>query len=413
MSSDQTLSVNQHRYALLEVFCQYDLGKLSVSELEDRMKAMNIKPTQAYRSFLRKQCGTLKFNDFVKVLSTSDDRIIDEMMSCPDPSSTDTQSHSPDLHQSRGLGLFNTTLSRYSKTDDFLKWKSAADIHRNEAAAEVETTEFEANHRGSVHSQNVQHIFSPETAKSRVSVYAESMQSTEDDAAKCTDIKQLIQMYCRGSMDVHQFEAKVKAQGIVLNAQQQRIMAKCKIHPNVKLSELHLAFADPKAQSIGNFNVDDAFNAQREPLIFVDHPADIITWNGDDPQVTFREMTKRKTFHQNDQNKDRKSSTDMLHWDEMTNQEFNSSVTRKRPPPKGGLSDPLRSSIVFNDDLCLETAPQTTRPSTAVNVARQSMPDLLKWSHAQKSSAQSATQRGYRVTCERFRHDDRVPYTDC
>lgn len=406
MSCDQTLSVNQHRYALLEVFCQYDLGNLSVSELELRMKEMNIKPTQAYRGYMRKHCGTLKFNEFVKVLSTSDDHIIDEMMS----SATDS-SHSPDLHQSRGVGLFNTTLSRYSKTDDFLKWKSAADIHRNEAAADVDTTEFETNRRGSVHSRNVQHIFSPQTAKGRVSVYAESMQSTED-AAQCTDIKQLIQLYCRGSIDVYQFEAKIKAQGIEMNAQQQRIMAKCKIHPNVKMSELHLAFADPKAQSIGNFNVDDAFNAQREPLIFVDHPADIITWNGDDPQVTFREMTKKKTFHQNDQKKDRKSSTDMLHWEEMTNQEFNSSVTRKRPPPKGGVSDPLRSNIVFNDDLCLQTASQTIR-TTAVNAARQSMPDLLKWSHAQKSNAQSAAQKGYHLACERFRHDDRVPYTDC
>lgn len=389
-SSDQTLTINQNRYKLLELFCQYDLGNLSVDALEQHMTSMGIKLTQAYRAYMRKQCGTLKFNEFVKVLTTSDDTIIDGMM-------TNTASLHPVgpsiSHQSRGLGLYNTSLSRYSNSRDFLKWKAAAEIHRNEQDGRQQKK------------QNV---------NLEVNEYPESMRSTEEFSVHLTDNmspKELIHLYCRGLIDIDQFEERVQKQSSPLTAQQQRVIAKCKIHPDVKLTELYLAFADPKAQCIGNFDDDEAFNAQREPLIFVDHPVDIITWNGDDPAITFREMTKRKTFHHNRTNEKRKSTTDMLHWDEMTNQEFNAKVTRKRPPCKGGEADLFRSHIVFDDDVCPMTEPKTNR--CKVDVARMTLatPDLLKWrTHSQSNEKDRVEREAYRIPFEKFRHDDRVPY---
>jgi len=396
MVHDQTLSIDQNRIPLLEVFCHYDLGNLSVDELEQHMLRMGIKPTQAYRNYMRKQCGTLKFNEFVKALSTSDDQLINGMMTRPTPQQPmRRQNVLPESqpYQSRGIGVYNPSMSRYSKHNDFLKWKSPDKIHFNEPLANPQKQMM---------------------SRSPVGDEVESMRSSVNlDPNMMYATRSLIQLYSRNGIDINQLESRLKqqfaAQGMELNALQQRVIAKCKTSPNVKLSELYLAFADPKAQMIGNFNSNEAHDAKREPLIFVDHPGDIITWNGDDPQTTFREMTKRKTFHQ-DANAPRSLTTNMLHWDEMTNQEFNAKVIRKRPPPKGTKGDIFRSKIEFNDQVYAAEMNQKV-PKPVAN-ARRSTPNILNWekNNAQSNGMNQIQQKPYRPQFEKFRHDDRVPY---
>jgi len=414
MSDEQTLSINQNRYKLLEIFCQYDLGNLSQDLLEERMRAMHIKPTQAYQTYMRKQCGSLKFNEFVKVLSISDDQIVNDMMT--DAHLEQEFAAKCDAPRSRGIGSFNTDQSIYTRTRDFLKWKSAKDIHRNDETlahtmGHLEATEFSANRRNSLTSANVQQALSPKGSKLRVHTDAEPRDS--DDAAAVDDeksapIKHLCKLYCRGLIDILELERRIKECGTELNAHQLKIMGKAKIHSSVSLAELLLAFGDPKDQRTGNFEVDDGMDAQREPLIFVDHPADIITWKDDPASAAFDEMTRRKTFAQ-------PQKSNILTWKEMSNAEYNEKIARKKPPPRGMAQNSLKSQIVFDGEL-VPWVPPSQRTEAANGQQRinqlKSTEDMLTWSGPKTQKIAVEQQEPYKASFEKYRHDDRVPYVN-
>lgn len=414
MSDEQTLSINQNRYKLLEIFCQYDLGNLSQDVLEERMRAMHIKPTQAYKTYMRKQCGSLKFNEFVKVLSISDDQIVNDMMT--DARLEQELAAHCDAPRSRGIGSFNTDQCVYSQSKDFLKWKSAEDIHRNDETlahtmGHLEATEFSANRRNSLTSASVQQALSPKGG-SKLRVYTDAVPRDADDVAiddeKSAPIKHLCKLYCRGAIDILELEKRIKACGTELNAHQQKILGKAKIHSSVSLAELLLAFGEPKDQRTGNFEVDDGMDAQREPLIFVDHPADIITWKDDPASAAFDEMTRRKTFVQ-------PQKSNILTWKEMTNEEYNEKIARKKPPPRGMAQNSLKSQIVFDGEL-VPWVPPSQRPETETGKPRinqlKSTEDMLTWSGVKAQKIAVEQQKPYKASFEKYRHDDRVPYVN-
>lgn len=416
MSDEQTLSINQNRYKLLEIFCQYDLGNLSREVLEERMRAMHIKPTQAYKAYMRKQCGSLKFNEFVKVLSISDDEVVNDMMT--DPRLEQDLAGNCDAPRSRGIGSFNTDQSVYTQTKDFLKWKSAKDIHRNDdglaqSMSHLEATEFSANRRASLTSSNVQQALSPKDS-AKLRVYTDDVPRDTADAAiddeKTAPIKYLCKLYCRGVIDILELERRIKSCGTELNAHQRKILGKAKIHSSVSLAELLLAFGDAKDQRTGNFEVDDGMHAQREPLIFVDHPADIITWKDDPASAAFDEMTRRKTFVQ-------PQKSNILTWNEMSNAEYNEKVARKKPPPRGAAQNSLKSQIVFDNDL-VPWVPPSQRKELGVGGQPpkydqlKSTEDLLTWNGPSAQKIAIEQSEPYKASFEKYRHDDRVPYVN-
>jgi len=304
----------------------------------------------------------------------------------------------------------------YTQSKDFLKWKSAKDIHRNDdslaqSMGHLEATEFSANRRNSHTSANVQRALSPK--QSTLRVYTDDVprdtvdaDAAADDESKTAPIKHLCKLYCRGVIDVMELEQRIKACGAQLNAHQQKILGKAKIHSSVGLSELLLAFGDPKDQRTGNFEIDDGMHAQREPLIFVDHPADIITWKDDPASAAFDEMTRRKTFVL-------PQKSNILTWNEMSNDEYNEKVARKKPPPRGMAQNSLKSQIVFDGDL-VPWVPPSQRPKTAPPRFDQlkSTEDLLKWTGPNSQKIAVEQQEPYKASFEKYRHDDRVPFVN-
>ena len=437
--SSQTQTINRHRYKLLDYFCKYDLGKINQNELESAMKEMKIFPTQAYKSYMRKKCGDLKFTEFLSALSLSDDKLVNDMMNIPNhaipvelknTNKQETLLESP--HRSRAVGQYNNDIYRYNQGKDFLKWKSPKQIHQNDhhiysdtlsslsslpSQSKIETatqsTQFELNQQRAKTSDDVQQVLSPKTNKNaKLKIYTDKLnddnQENENhveftETNEFPSVKELCKMYCQGSISINEFEKRIKGQIIKLNAQQQRIINLCKIHPNVSLSELLLSFPEPKYQSIGNFDVEEAINAQREPLIFVDHPSDIITWKNDNHNTTFNRMTRRRTFK-------KPQRSDILTWQQISNQEFNEKVIRKKPPARG--SDSFHSHIAFDQDLVPNesnmenTLPCVKKVKTELDHFK-STADLLKWKSNKK---QNETISNYKLSHIKYRRDDRVPY---
>lgn len=393
MSSSSSLTaqaaiINRYRSKLLDYFCKYDLGKMTQNELESAMKDMNIFPTQTYKSYIRRKCGNLKFTEFISALSLSDDKLINDMMNIPNDTipvdfknenknKQETLLESP--HRSRAIGQYNSDIYIYNQKKDFLKWKSPQEIHKNDRYIDNKNT----------------------------FVSTENNKTNTETINKCLSIKELCKLYCRGSISINEFEQRIKKEVIELNVQQQRMINLCKIDPNVSLSQLLLCFQEPKYQSIGNFDAEQAINAQREPLIFIDHPHDIITWKSDDQDTTFKNMTKRKTF-------EKRRKSDILTWKQISNQEFNEKVIRKKPPIRG--SDSFHSHICFDQGLVPNESNMENTLSCVKKVNTQidhlkSTKDLLKWN---KNKPQNGIipNKDYKLSFIKYRHDDRVPYTD-
>ena len=438
--STQTDRIGKNRYKLLDAFCQYDLGKVSQQQLENRMKSMKINPTQAYKSYMRKKCGNLKFNEFISALSISDDKIVNDMMNIPNhsiPVELDNKDKQETLldspHRSRAVGCFNKDIYRYTQSKDFLKWKSPKQIHKNDHhiqqknennldSDKTTSTQYTFNQQNAKNSNYVQQILSPRSTNTKptnLKILTDKLQDEDDQEDEennhvsfendnNNDIKDLCKIYCQGFISLNQFENKLKEKGIKLNATQQRIISKCRIDPNVRLSELLLAFPDAKYQRTGNFEIDDAIKAQREPLIFVDHPNDIITWKNDDKMATFNAMTRRKSFIT-----PRKS--DILTWKEISNEEYNEKVVRKKPPSRGTNS--FHSNIRFDGDL-IPCKPQKGNNSSIKHVKTElnhlkSTQDLLKWNRQNYNNEETNNETKepkYEVSHIKYRRDDRIPY---
>eukprot|EP01083_Nonionella_stella_P195476 720077_1 len=394
--SEQAALLTKHRYKLLEAFCQYDLGNINKRQLENKIQELNITPTQAYQSYMRKKCGSLKFNEFMKFLSISDDKIVNDMMYSSNHSITDqiqTENfNSP--HRSRGAGCFNTEVYRYTKSKDFLKWKAPKEIHANNDTIQIKPksntlTVITAHDQINDEIMNVH--------------FDEDMNRIPANAS----IKDYCKLYSQGFINVFQLENKIKESGVSLNAAQQRIIARLKIDPNVSTSELYLTFASPKYQRTGNFDVLDAVKARREPLIFVDHPSDIITWTNDTTNAAFDEMTRRKSFSQPQRG-------DILTWNEISNKEFNEKVVRKKPPPRSAASNSFHSHIVFDRELVSHSRSAKENVSSIKRVTTElshlkSTENLLKWNNAKLQNSKQQD-KAHKVSWERYRHDNRVPY---
>ena len=383
LSQKQTEFVNRNRFKLLELFCKYDLGNLSKENLDQQLKELNIEPTQAYESFMRRQCGSLKFNEFVQTLSISDDAIVENMMNIPiaNTNMTDEQIlESP--HRAKATGCFNTELNRYPKNKDFLKWKNAEHMQHNHPQQTAET--------------------SPQNIKQKLSAKATESEQLADD--QCKSIKELLKMYCQDTISINELEQNIKESGMTLNASQQRLIAKCKINPNVKLSELILTFADPKQTK---FSATEAKNAVREPLVFVsmEDSENILTWRGSTAETMQNDpITKKKSFIQP------QTQSSILKWTEMTNEEYN---IANKPPPLHTASKSFQSQIVFDESLVPQDESHESVPiGKRASGIFESTQNLLEWESKNTQKDNDDSEKVPPTTHEKFWADDRVPFVN-
>ena len=107
--------LNSNRYELLNLFCEFDLGKISHSQLISRIQSMGIVPTLELQKYLRQALGSLNFTQFLIALGTPNDDVIQTITQQNDPTS---QHHiAPHLHNP------NPTFHIYTPETDFLKWR--------------------------------------------------------------------------------------------------------------------------------------------------------------------------------------------------------------------------------------------------------------------------------------------------
>jgi len=260
---EQRDAVNRNRSKLLNLFCDYDLSNISKAQLDDKLKDLNIETTQAYETFMRKQGGSLHFNEFVHALTLPNDNVVTNIMAMPNTNTVVTDEailNSPHRKHAKAIGGFNTDISKIDKSNDFLKWKGTKRIHSNDEDAVHQPNDlaYQSKQSTGMH-QVMEQSISPQHRR---------LSNTE------RDVKTLCKMYCQEIIDIDELERGIARQGIVLNASQQRMICKCKINPNVKLSELILAFHEEKQVP---FSEQEAINAMREPLIFAKQQ-DLLKW---------------------------------------------------------------------------------------------------------------------------------------
>ena len=98
------------------------------------------------------------------------------------------------------------------------------------------------------------------------------------------DLPKIFKKYVDDDISLSDMLKAIEACGTQLNAQQQKVLARCRKDSSVQLSELLLAFRSPKAGYIGNFSSEEAKNSMREPMILRHHKENIITWEREDEQ---------------------------------------------------------------------------------------------------------------------------------
>lgn len=463
-TSKQIELLNINRCKLLPLFCQYDLGQIDQQTLENNIQDMGIALTQSYHSYIRKRYGSMKFNEFLIALQFTNDDTIQHMMHNPNNyqnanktnitqnidisanattiennaqiaeensglrmknivSGIPTADDTTELHQfnkRKADGIFNCDIYRYNHTRDFLKWNGPSHDNKNQQSqVQQQQKTHENQQKLSCKKLAVNTILSVNTdpenmgdqLNKEMPVGYQSSNQYENNriSEEYRRIRDVCKAYSRGLAGVKDIEHEILCSGIELDANQEKILNRCRIDPNVTLSELYLAFGNEKQQMTGNFTKEESINALREPLLLVDHPNDIITWKGDSQHTPFENVTRRKSYST-------PRSSDILTWNIISNEEYTKKLTGKGKGVGKHISQTYHSNIEFKGDFIPKVEEGfyscMRHVSTEFDHFRTSK-DMLHWdpSVAQNEKVRSGNGE-YIVSWEKYRDDDRVPFNE-
>lgn len=184
-----------------------------------------------------------------------------------------------------------------------------------------------------------------------------------------------------------------------------------------RMHELILTFRHPKSMQVGNFTVEDGLNACRDPLLFRDHTTDIITWKDENDVYRHKNLRIRppKTAQSKKCYPHLKCTENILTWNDISNDEYNQQNMSHERIMYAPYTASYRSQLQFNGDLLpFESSDEFS------NLKRKQMPhnkssyNVISWDteaakpHNPKNH--SSANKHVRLTWEKYRHDDRVPY---